>query len=118
MKDLAPRIVRECLLTEGFFTIKVNEKVIGNYFNEITKNLGLKTYGKPIIFSPEGLGKKENRGYDAFEPLIDPGISRYARSHARFLSCIIYSCKSFRKEKAIAFTRKFVKMDEVAACPF
>lgn len=77
MKNLAPDIVKQKLLIEGFYKILVDEKVIKDYFTEITKALQLRIYGEPIIFSPEGLGEKDNQGYDAFVPLIDSGISLY-----------------------------------------
>ncbi|MBI4153710.1 hypothetical protein HY501_00075, partial [Candidatus Woesearchaeota archaeon] len=77
MKNLAPGVFRQRLLIEGYFTIKVTRKTIDQYFKAITKALNLKTYGKPIIFSPAGIGKKGNQGYDAFVPLIDSGISIY-----------------------------------------
>ncbi|MBI4177116.1 MAG: hypothetical protein HY516_02010 [Candidatus Aenigmarchaeota archaeon] len=77
MKNLAPNIVRQRLLIEGFYGIRVDKKTIEEYFEKITKSLNLKAYGKPTIFSPNGLGKEENQGYDAFIPLVDSGISLY-----------------------------------------
>ncbi len=58
MKNLALHIVRQRLLIEGFYQILVDEKVIKNYFAEITKALQLRMYREPIIFLPEGLKKK------------------------------------------------------------
>ena len=66
-------------------------------------------YGKPIIFSPGGIGKEENQGYDAFVPLIDSGISIYVWSSARFLSAVIYTCKGFDEKTAMKVTKKFFK---------
>ena len=109
MKEIAPDIMRQRLLIEGFYKINVNKKTINKYFNEISKYLGLKIYGKPIIFSPGGEGKKINQGYDAFVPLIDSGISVYIWSNAKFFSVIIYTCKKFNESKAIEFTKKFFK---------
>lgn len=70
MRNLAPKLTRQRLLVEGFFTINVDKSTIKNYFKKITKALKLKMYGSPIIFSPGGIGKKQNQGYDAFVPLI------------------------------------------------
>jgi len=74
MGKIAPSILRQRLLVEGFYKINVDKTIIRKYFSTITKALKLKAYGKPIIFSPSGMGKKENQGYDAFVPLIDSGI--------------------------------------------
>ena len=107
MKNIAPDIKRQRLLFEGHFDIDVNEKTIRNYFNTITKKLRLRTYGDPIIFSPGGIGKGENQGYDAFVPLIDSGISLYVWSSKKFISLIIYTCKDFDEKIATEETKKF-----------
>jgi S-adenosylmethionine decarboxylase len=113
MKDLAPSITRQRLLIEGFFSIDVNRQTIEQFFLEITDYLHLRMYGKPIIFSPDGLGKEGNQGYDAFVPLIDSGISLYVWSESKFLSIIIYTCKSFNAEKAIEKTADYFKIDRM-----
>lgn len=118
MKDLAPRITRQRLLIEGFYKIKADEKTIKDYFNSITKELGLKMYGAPIIFSPGGKGKEINEGYDAFVPLIDSGISVYVWSNENFLSLIIYTCKSFDEKKAIEITREFWQLESIESQSF
>ncbi|HCF29804.1 MAG TPA: hypothetical protein DEV81_21965 [Cyanobacteria bacterium UBA11049] len=118
MKNLAPHIFRQRLLIEGFYKISVDEKVINEYFQEITKALQLRIYGEPIIFSPIGSGKQENQGYDAFVPLIDSGISLYIWSNARFLSAVIYTCKGFDEKTAIEVTKNFFEIDEVESQSF
>ncbi|OGJ45449.1 hypothetical protein A2272_06865 [Candidatus Peregrinibacteria bacterium RIFOXYA12_FULL_33_12] len=118
MKNLAPNIMRQRLLIEGFYKIDANKSVIENYFKKITKSLNLRMYGKPIIFSPGGKGKEENQGYDAFVPLIDSGISVYVWSNAKFLSLIIYTCKSFDENKALEVTKKFWKIDKIESQSF
>jgi|SRR3989344_2144644 len=112
MERIAPEIVRQRLLIEGFYGIEVNEKTISDYFTKITNNLGLKVYAAPTIFSPGGKGREENQGYDAFVPLIDSGISLYVWCNAKFFSIIIYTCKRFDEEKAILTTKKFFKTTE------
>lgn len=118
MRNLAPEVFRQRLLIEGYFTIKVTRKTIEQYFNAITKALKLKTYGNPIIFSPAGIGKEENQGYDAFVPLIDSGISVYVWGNAKFFSGIIYTCTGFDEKKATATTKKFFKMKEIESSSF
>lgn len=118
MKKLAPNITRQRLLIEGFYKIDVDKSVIQNYFKEITEVLNLRVYGEPIIFSPGGEGKEENQGYDAFVPLIDSGISVYVWSNSKFLSLIIYTCKSFDENKALEVTKDFWKIDEIESQSF
>jgi S-adenosylmethionine decarboxylase len=112
MSNIAPNITRQRLLIEGYFTITVDEKIIEQYFSQVTDQLSLRTYGKPIIFSPAGMGKSDNQGYDAFIPLIDSGISLYIWTAEKFLSLIIYTCKSFDEKQAIECTKDFFKLTE------
>jgi len=114
MENIAPKIIRQRLLIEGYYSIDVDRKTIGKYFRAITTKLKLKMYGKPIIFSPGGKGKNINQGYDAFVPLIDSGISAYIWSNARFASIVIYTCKGFDGKKAVAATKQFFKMGKMA----
>jgi len=110
MNKMAPNITRQRLLIEGYFTINVDQMTIEEYFQKVTKHLDLRIYATPIIYSPEGMGKGENQGYDAFVPLIDSGISLYVWTVEEFLSLIIYTCKIFENERAIEFTKSFFKM--------
>jgi len=118
MQDLAPDIVRQRLLIEGYFTIDVDEGAIERYFDALTTALELRTYAAPTIFAPGGLGRDENEGYDAFIPLIDSGISLYVWSRPRFLSAVLFTCKRFDANRAVAVTRDFFAMREVASQDF
>ncbi len=118
MKNLAPNITRKRLLIEGFFNTEVDSEFIKKYFTHITRELKLRMYGEPIIFSPGGEGSKENQGYDAFVPLIDSGISIYIWSSSKFFSGIFYTCKDFDVEKAIEETKNVFKMLEVETMEF
>lgn len=108
MKNLAPEIVRQRLLIEGFYTVNANEQIIKEFLLSLIKELNLRAYGEPVIFEPaSGMGKEQNSGFDAFIPLIDSGISAYFWNKSKFLSIIIYTCKNFDDEKAITFTKNF-----------
>ncbi len=61
MKNLAPDITRQRLLLEGFYTTNIDKDVIEMFFTDLTNHLSLRTYAKPIIFSPEGTGKDGNQ---------------------------------------------------------
>lgn len=118
MKNLAPEITRQRLLIEGFYNLNVDKSIIERYFQRITEALNLRMYGKPIIFSPKGEGKEVNRGYDAFVPLIDSGVSLYIWSNAKFLSLILYTCKNFDEKKAIEVTKEFFKINKIESFSF
>ncbi len=114
MEDLAPGIVRQRLLLEGFYSIEVDEDVIHRYFQALTTALALRTYAAPTIFSPRGEGQLQNEGYDAFVPLVDSGISLYVWTGQRFLSVVVFTCKRFDAARAVASTRDFFRMTELA----
>ncbi len=109
MKNIAPQITRQRLVVEGFFTIPVNQKDILGFFRGITKELKLRTYGKPTIHATSNNGKGINQGFDAFVPLIDSGIALYVWGNAKFFSTVIYTCKKFDVTKAVNFTKCFFK---------
>ncbi|HJS31277.1 MAG TPA: hypothetical protein VJ924_04730 [Alphaproteobacteria bacterium] len=112
MKNLAPDIFRQRLLIEGFYQRSVDEDAIRDYLMGLAKHLSLRTYGAPVVFAPaSGAGRPENAGYDAFVPLIDSGISAYFWSGPRFLSIVLYTCKGFAADDAVAYTRDCFKIE-------
>ena len=118
MQNLAPNIIRQRFLLEGFYQKEIKEQEIRDYFKTITDALELKMYGEPIIFSPGGEGKEENQGYDAFVPLIDSGISLYVWANAKFFSLIIYTRKHFDEVKALDTTKEFFKAEKIESMSF
>jgi S-adenosylmethionine decarboxylase len=107
MPRIAPEIVRQRLLVEGYFTAEVDEQRVEDFLHGLAAHLGLRTYGRPAVFAPGGEGRDENQGYDAFLPLIDSGISLYVWSGPRFVSVVLFTCKAFDEGEAIAFTKEF-----------
>jgi S-adenosylmethionine decarboxylase len=107
MRDLAPEITRQRLLIEGTYAIEMNQSVVESYLLGVASHLNLRTYGKPMIHAPSGLGKVENEGFDAFIPLIDSGISLYVWSSAKFFATVLFTCKTFDVEKALTYTTEY-----------
>jgi hypothetical protein len=107
MRDLAPDIVRQRLLMEGYYSIDVDAAAVENYLSGVAAHLGLRTYGNPIVHSPGGIGKEANAGFDAFIPLIDSGISLYVWSKKQFFAAVLFTCKSFEVDTALQFTRGY-----------
>lgn len=111
MPRLAPEIFRKRLLIEGFFArAELDAQVLRDYFTFITTELGLRTYGEPMVHATSGQGKAVNQGYDAFVPLIDSGIYVCVWSAPRFLSVILYTCAEFDEMRATDLTRDFFEM--------
>ena len=118
MNKLAPHLTRQRLLIEGHYAIDVDEETIKRFFRSICGTLHLRFYAEPIVFSPAGMGKDGNQGYDAFVPLIDSGISAYFWSKERFLSVVIYTCKAFDEAAAVEATKRFFSMTTLERMPF
>ena len=118
MENLAPHLKRQRLLIEGFFEGDVDEARVRRYFVHICDKMNFKAYGDAIVVSPEGLGKEENQGYDAFLPLIDSGISVYIWSSSQFFSIILYTCKDFDADKAVEVTKRFWGSTEAVEMSF
>lgn len=106
LTGIAPDIFRKRLLVEGYFRIEVTETTLRDYFAHVTRGLGLRTYGDPIIHRTSGQGKAVNEGYDGFVPLIDSGIYIAVWVNPKFLSTILYSRGDFDEDRAVALVRE------------
>ena len=118
LTNIAPDIFRKRLLIEGFYTREVSVDNVREYFSHITRELGLQTYGEPIIHQTSGKGKEINQGYDAFVPLINSGIYIGVWVNPRFLSTILYTCGDFDDQKAVHLVKDFFQMSEVQSAIF
>jgi S-adenosylmethionine decarboxylase len=118
VRDLAPDIVRQRILIEGYYTGSIDEDVIRDFFAHVTNRLDLRTYDVPVVFAPGGEGREDNEGYDAFVPLIDSGISLYVWTGPKFLSMVAFTCKAFDAEAAVKATRDFFGMTEIEHSAF
>jgi hypothetical protein len=120
LKDLAPSILRKRLLVEGFFSGELSEARVREFLLDLSKRLGLRTYGEPVVYAPaSGMGRDENAGFDAFVPLIDSGISAYFWTGPRFFSVLIYTCKDFDDVAAVDATRELLAAkDETVTLKF
>lgn len=107
MRDLAPDIVRQRLLIEGYYSVEVDRYMVEQYLLGVAAHLDLRTYGQAIVHAPGGTGRHANQGFDAFLPLIDSGISLYVWSHKHFFATVLFTCKAFDIDRALQFTRKY-----------
>jgi S-adenosylmethionine decarboxylase len=118
MRDLAPDITRQRLLIEGRYERELDAEAVARYLVDLAAELGLRTYGQPIVHAPAGAGKHENQGFDAFIPLIDSGISLYVWTGQRFFAAVLFTCKRFEVEAALAFTRTWFRAAQTEHCSF
>jgi len=113
MKDLAPHILRQRLLIEGIYERPVDVATVYEFFQVLAAGLGVTAAGDPIVNSSLGQGKLENQGIEAFLPLIESGVAIYTWQSSRFISLIIYTCKSYDNDAALAITSDFFKLSKI-----
>jgi hypothetical protein len=118
MRNLAPEILRQRLLIEGFYTTEVDRAAVEAYLTGIAAELELRTYANAIVHAPGGEGKAENAGFDAFIPLIDSGISLYVWNQRKFFAAVLFTCKTFDAERAIAFSERFFAVSQIESVSF
>ena len=118
LTNIAPKVFRKRLLVEGYFTVTVTEDSLRGYFSRLTSDLGLRTYGEPIIHRTNGAGKDVNEGFDGFVPLIDSGIYISVWLNPKFLSTIIYTCGEFDAEKAVALVGEIFRLSDFQSAIF
>ena len=118
LTNIAPEIFRKRLLVEGYFGVEVNENSLQEYFWRITSELGLRTYGEPIIHKTGGAGKDINEGFDGFVPLIDSGIYISVWINPKFLSTILYTCGEFDADKAVSLVKEIFRLSEFQSAIF
>ena len=114
--DIAPEVFRQRLLVEGRFTRALDREIVGRLLLDLADALGMRAYGDPIVYSPDGLiefgeGKEENAGYDAFLPLVDSGITAYFWTGPKFFSLVIYTCAAFDADRAAEFVREALAVE-------
>ena len=110
---IAPEIFRQRLLIEAYYGSEITRQSLRYFLTSIAEHLGLRTYGDPVIYSPEvGMGKEANAGFDAFVPLIDSGISAYVWAQAKFISILLYTCKGFDEDRAVAYSKSTFALKE------
>ena len=118
LTTIAPDIFRKRLIIEGYFRRDIDETTLLEYFRDVTRELGLRTYAAPIIHKTGGEGKDVNEGFDGFVPLIDSGIYIAVWVNPRFLSTIIYTCGEFDENRAVTFAQHFFELAEHEAAIF
>ena len=118
MKDLAPHILRQRILIEGIYETDVDAASIHEFFQVLLSGLGMTAAGDAFVNSSLGQGKPENQGIEAFIPLIESGVALYTWESSRFISLIIYTCKAYANETALAITKDFFQLSKMEYTAF
>ena len=107
-KNLSPKIYRKRLIIEGKPSVIVNKKRIDDYLKRLSKLLKMTPVAGPLT--------RENPKYGLSSYIYweESGTHFYYwHKPFPFLSVDIYTCKKFRNEAAIKFTKKHFGITQI-----
>lgn len=78
-----------------------------SYLDSLVAFIGMKKQAPPSIFRTDRKSFPDKAGLSGWVPLADSSIVIHTLSKKKYISIDIYSCKSYNKEKAIEFTRRY-----------
>ena len=112
-KDLAPQILRQRLVVEGYPSASITDVQIKDYLKKLSDITEMTTLIEPVTHSSDKYGWA---GWIHWET---SGAHFYAWDQPKlFFSVDIYTCKAFDADKVIAFTKDYFKASEVTAKEF
>ena len=105
--DLAPSIVRRRLVIECIHNQNFNEQKIYDYMVELSKVMNMTIVILPVI------NNVEEYGFSAYMSWKESGMHVYTwnetEKRPNFMSIDIYTCKNFKIEDVINFTKQTFK---------
>ncbi len=113
MRDLAPHIHRQRLVIEGTPAEIINAEEIAEYLSRLSVELDMKQLLPPVTH------RSDLYGWAGWIHWETSGAHFYAWEQPRlFFSVVIYTCKAFDVDTAVAFTRDFFSATPIVAKSF
>jgi hypothetical protein len=101
-KDLAPSILRQRLVIEGYPSYEITDVHIKHYLSELSDVLAMKPLMSPIT------NRSHEFGWAGWIHWETSGAHFYAWDRPKlFFSVDIYTCKAFEPPAAVSFTKQF-----------
>ena len=108
MKDLAPTIIRQRLVIEGYPEHAISDEDIKNYLSQLSVKLDMKELLEPVTH------RSDLYGWAGWIHWETSGAHFYAwEQPLLFFSVDIYTCKAFSVDEAVSFTRDFFSASEI-----
>lgn len=112
-QDLAPQVLRQRLVVEGYPASAISDNDIRDYLCRLSDLIGMKTLIDPVTHCSDLYGWA---GWIHWET---SGAHFYAwEQPLLFFSVDIYSCKAFEVSKACEFTRQYFNAKKLTAKSF
>lgn len=112
MKDLAPNILRQRLVIEGYPAEKITAQQIEDYLSQLSVAVDMHALMKPMTHQSDRFGWA---GWIHWET---SGAHFYAWDEPLFFSIDIYTCKAFDPAKAVEFTAEFFRATAIESKSF
>ncbi len=108
MKNLAPTILRQRLVIEGYPTKPISDEDIKSYLSQLSIETGMTQLLEPVTH------KSDAYGWAGWIHWETSGAHFYAwEQPLLFFSVDIYTCKAFNPKSAVDFTQRFFNASEV-----
>jgi hypothetical protein len=108
MKDLAPTIYRQRLVVEGYPRKNITDVEIKRYLSRLSKKIDMKQLIDPVTH------RSDTFGWAGWIHWETSGAHFYAwEQPILFFSVDIYTCKAFKSEDAVEFTKVFFDTTEI-----
>lgn len=108
MKDLAPSILRQRLVIEGYPARPITDQDIKSYLSKLSKVIEMHELLEPVTH------RSETFGWAGWIHWETSGAHFYAwEQPLLFFSVDIYTCKAFDPQKAVDFTKEYFEASEV-----
>lgn len=106
--DLAPQVLRQRLVVEGYPSMPITDDNIKDYLCRLSDLIGMKTLLEPVTH------RSDLYGWAGWIHWETSGAHFYAwEQPLLFFSVDIYSCKAFDVETALAFTGRYFQASKL-----
>ena len=106
--DLAPQVLRQRLVVEGYPSMPITDGNIKDYLCSLSDLIGMKTLLEPVTH------RSDLYGWAGWIHWETSGAHFYAwEQPLLFFSVDIYSCKAFDVQSALAFTGRYFQASKL-----
>ncbi|MDP3966202.1 MAG: S-adenosylmethionine decarboxylase [archaeon] len=101
MENFAPDILRQRMVIEGIYSVKMTPKLLKDCMQKLSVKLGMKIIYGPIV---KNIAEKINPLHGGYESILiwaESGASIYTWKRNNFFTVDIYTCRRFDPKVAV-----------------
>lgn len=112
-KNLAPGLVRQRIVIECTTPEVVSPEQMKEYLRQLSKTVDMKPLSDPFVYAAPGSDGKF-MGWGGWQHWVTSGAHAYSYpTEPPLFTVDAYTCKPFSVEKAVEFTRNYLKAKEL-----